>query len=85
MRTLLTNLIPPQCPAQSAAAKPAQASAKLTRTFSQTPVFSSEEDLLEVEVDGTANAAPSVSPAREAGAPLARGTVVYGPNGQLVS
>lgn len=75
MRTLLTNLFPPQSVVGQNPSS--DLSAKNSRTFPEKPVFASEdEDLLEVGVDETAMAAPSLSPAKERGAGLARGLAI---------
>lgn len=74
MRTLLTNLLPPQS-LDSASSPSTAPSAKIARTYRETAVFASPDNLLEVGVDGTAIAAPSLSPAKEQGAVLERGLV----------
>ena len=69
MRTLLTDILPPQ------GGEPQQ----MARTFSQSVVLVSDTHLMEVGVVGTVIAAPSDGPLRGAGATLERGVALRTP------
>lgn len=69
MRTLLTDILPPQH------AEPK----KMARTFSQPAVLTSETHLTEVGVVGTVIATPSEGPVQGAGATLERGVALLSP------
>ena len=76
MRTLLTDLFPPQSVNEqtfSPRTEPSQSVGNALRIFSPTAVLASVDDLLEVGVDGTAIAAPGALAADEAAPALERG------------
>ncbi|HEY2083283.1 MAG TPA: hypothetical protein VGI88_10895 [Verrucomicrobiae bacterium] len=79
MRTLLTDLFPPQSVNEQTffpRAEPSQSVGNASRTFSPTAVLASVDDLLEVGVDGTAIAAPGALAAEEAAPALERGVAM---------
>ena len=67
MRTLLTDSFPPQCMDEQTVSHGADAAVeptgKMARTFPQSAVLISVDDLVEVGVDGTVIATPSALPA----------------------
>jgi hypothetical protein len=79
MRTLLTDIFPPQSVNEqtfSPREEPSQSPGDASRTFSPTAVLTSMDDLLEVGVDGTAIATPGALAAEQAAPALERGVVM---------
>lgn len=83
MRTFLNESFPPQCVDKRTVSSPAEglpeAAVQNERTFLQTAVLASVDDLVEVGVGGTVIAAPSALHAKEAIAALGRGVAFSSP------